>query len=301
MKYTLIRLTSLIIFLSLSFVTFAQQKSIISGTSLSIELKHGFELYEDEPILYNDDYEIEFMEMAGSAFISQRTDYDNLEAIYAKDDLIIESKREGQINGYQAYFISLDNDPDVYQVFLGNGFFVAIAIITTYDSIQIDENFINDFLGTIEYNQQTNDSWKEKAYFEFIDENSDWSLSKLEANKFTFANDNSTDVVMIVQMKPMNGKLYLEDAFKTSYKKSFAKSFQELELIEEEILTTDEFDGYKATFKVNMNESNPECIAYSFVSGNDQFTFMFQGINLENDKAAIQRFEAFLKNIRFKE
>lgn len=297
-KVFLLQLILLSIF---TYTAIAQSKVQITGTNLKIILKEGFTLDENSATISNQAYGISFLEMAGVNFYEQIDDFKDIEEEYAQKGIVVKQNKRGKIGSYEAQLITLESNPAIYQVVFGNSDFFAMANVIAADTlITINEMEINAMLSSIEYQDSKESALEEHANFVINDENKEWNFVSYTANTFLFENNNSDDVLMIMQLPP-------EALFFDSPKnltKEFVNKFKEkmpnLEVIEESDWEVNNLKGYRVLLNTIKDGNENLELIYMFVFGNEKSSFVIQGLGEKNDLSTKKLFDKLLNQLKLK-
>ncbi|MEO1715379.1 MAG: hypothetical protein AAFU60_18780, partial [Bacteroidota bacterium] len=152
MKMVFRIIPTLALLLALVTSVYAQEKVQITGTNLWINVTEDLEIDPNSAMIANDLLGISFINMAGANYFEQKSDFDNAEAQYASEGIIVKELREGKIANYDAILISLETEPPIVQAFFGNETFCAFANVAPVDPQQaISIADVQTFLKEVEF------------------------------------------------------------------------------------------------------------------------------------------------------
>lgn len=297
-KVFLLQLILLSIF---TYTAIAQSKVQITGTNLKIILKEGFTLDENSATISNQAYGISFLEMAGVNFYEQIDDFKDIEEEYAQKGIIVKQNKRGKIGSYEAQLITLESNPAIYQIVFGNSNFFAMANVIAADTlITINEMEINAMLSSIEYQDSKESALEEHANFVINDENKEWNFVSYTANTFLFENNNSDDVLMIIQLPPEALFFDSPKNLTTEFVSKFKEKMPNLEVIEESDWEVNNLKGYRALLNTIKDGNENLELIYMFVFGNEKSSFVIQGLGEKNDLSTKKLFDKLLNQLKLK-
>ena len=301
MVFRIIPTLSLLLALATSLC--AQEKVQITGTSLWINVTENLEIDPNSAMIANDLMGISFIDMAGANYSEQKSDFDNAEAQYASEGIIVKELREGKIANYDAILISLETEPSIVQAFFGNETFCAFANVAAVDPQQeISITDVQALLRQVEFRVEEGVSDLEKhANFKLKQPLDQWRFDAYIASSFSFEHQEYDDIIMIVQLPPETLSLSSPEALTQEFISKFSGEFSKMKTEKAEKWSVHDIEGYRTILDLTEEGSAHLELIYIYVFGTAQSTFIFQGLGAKKDAETIKRIEAFLGNLSFGE
>lgn len=291
----------LLLIITFSFVItngYTQDPVTITGTSLSMILPDDYTLNENSAIISNEKLSINFMEMPGLDFASQIVDFETIEKDYAEKGIAVLKNIKGKIANYNAQLITVDAKPSLYQIFFGDANFCALANVIANDSIYIiDEASIHTLLNTIEYTKSEISALEEHAQFTFKNQNEDWTFINYQMNAFTFQNETTEDLIMLMQLPPETLGMVTKEDLAKQFQTQFKSQMPNIKTIEEGSWTANNIEGHRVLLDVGEDGNGNLGLLYIFVFSSSKSTFAFQGMGKNNDDATMELLNSFLDNL----
>jgi hypothetical protein len=279
---------------------FAQEKVQITGTNLLIQEMDGFTIDPNTSIIYSDSVGITFIEMPGVSFNSQLESFQNIDEEYAKKGLTLKSKEVGKIGDYNALFLSIESTTAVYQVFLGDDQFCALAnVASVEEGGQIDQEKINAYLATLEYQEEENPLEKH-ANFEFIEVDSTWKFQSFISNMFAFEHTASKDAILALQLPLETLQFNTQEQLAEQFKSKLLASIPGLKVLEEKEKSIGNFSGYHVLLGFEEGKNEHLNLIYMFIFPMERSVMGLQCMGKENNEETIKRFDAFITNLKNK-
>ncbi len=284
-------------FLIVSFLQ-AQEKSIIPGTNLKIELEDSFLMDENYPTIYNKYYEISFAELPMINYYTLSEDFGSLETRYAEKGISIKASYQDKIGRYEATFLNLNVTPSVNVITFGDSVFCALVSVTAVDSsIILDDSEIINVLSSIEFHDTKKSALEEHANFVFSDDQNSWTFKTYYSGTFAFQNDETNDGITISQWPPELLISNTIDEVADQFVETIKMNHPNLQIIEEGNIETANFDAYRIL--LDTKEDGNKGLFYGAIFSSKTSVFFFQGVG-KNDDDTKNRFEEFLNNLVLK-
>lgn len=297
MKQLFIQCLAVGIFSTLTVSTFAQVKTQIPSTNLYIDLSNNFELAKVEGTVNGEDYCLSFLQIEGVSFEQEKSDFDDVEAKYLeRKNIVVEKKIEKQIGEFKAIVLSLETDPDIVQVFLGNDDFCTFINVIANDSLQIDEASLERLLSTLEYQPADINPLEAFANFQFTDSLQDWKFSNYAGSVFAFENTKTEDIFMILQLPP--ALMQTNQSIAEEMHSRYSGNFNSCNVLQEQAWSTKNIEGYQMIIEIDDEEQAG--FIYLFVFGNSTNSFLFQGITDEFNDTKLNLFNDIIEKLDFK-
>ncbi|MEL6866158.1 MAG: hypothetical protein AAFP19_17145, partial [Bacteroidota bacterium] len=165
---------------------------------------------------------------------------------------------------------------------------------------EINEEEVNTFLSTIQYQASTVSPLEEHAYFTFDEEGSNWKFTTYQSNIFFFEKKETNNAIMMMQLPPETLQAISKKELANEFVSKHKSGMPNMKIVEEKDYSIAGLKGYSIFLDTKEDGNGNVEFIHIITFGNEKSAFAFQGIGEKNDAATKSLFNEFIENLNLK-